>query len=83
LFDGVLGLAFPVLSQDPGVPTVLQNLVDQKKVDEPMFGFFLGDVSIMRGHCVAYLGDALKYFLRLTWFYLDFEITDNFIECTW
>ena len=83
LFDGVLGLAFPVLSQDPGVPTVLQNLVDQKKVDEPMFGFFLGDVSIMRGRCVSYLGDALKYFLRLTWFYLDFEITDNFIECTW
>eukprot|EP00804_Cyclotella_cryptica_P001465 CCRYP_003702-RA/>CCRYP_003702-RA protein AED:0.06 eAED:0.06 QI:100/1/1/1/0.66/0.25/4/977/248 len=45
LFDGILGLAFPILSQDPGVSTVLENLVDQKKVDEPMFGFFLGDVS--------------------------------------
>lgn len=42
-FDGILGLAFPVLSQDPDVPTVLKSLVDQKKVDAPQFGFFLGD----------------------------------------
>lgn len=45
LFDGILGLAFPVLSQNPGAPTVLKNLADQKKVDAPQFGFFLGDVG--------------------------------------
>ena len=45
LFDGILGVAFPILSQDPGVPTVLQNLADQKKIDQSQFGFFLGDVS--------------------------------------
>ena len=27
-FDGILGLCFPVLSQDPGVSTVIENLVD-------------------------------------------------------
>jgi hypothetical protein len=43
LFDGILGLAFPVLSQDPGIPTVLKNLADRKKVDQPQFGFFLGN----------------------------------------
>lgn len=46
LFDGILGVAFPILSQDPGVPTVLQNLADQKKIDQSQFGFFLGDVSL-------------------------------------
>jgi hypothetical protein len=43
LFDGILGVAFPILSQDPGVPTLLQNLADQKKIDQSQFGFFLGD----------------------------------------
>ncbi|KAL7483001.1 hypothetical protein ACHAW6_008644 [Cyclotella cf. meneghiniana] len=42
-FDGILGLAFPVLSQDEDAATVLQNLVEQNIVDSPMFGFFLGN----------------------------------------
>ena len=29
-FDGILGLAFPELSQNPGVNTVVQNLISQK-----------------------------------------------------
>jgi hypothetical protein len=43
-FDGILGLAFPVLSQNPDAPTVLQNLIDQdSSISQHMFGFFLGD----------------------------------------
>lgn len=45
-FDGILGLAFPVLSQNPDAPTVLKNLIDQDdSISQHMFGFFLGDVS--------------------------------------
>ena len=47
-FDGILGLAFPVLSQNPDAPTVLQNLIDQdSSISQHMFGFFLGDVSFI------------------------------------
>lgn len=43
-FDGILGLAFPILSQNPDAKTVLQNLIDQdSSVNQHMFGFFLGD----------------------------------------
>jgi hypothetical protein len=43
-FDGILGLAFPILSQNPDAPTVLQNLIDQDtSISQHMFGFFLGD----------------------------------------
>jgi hypothetical protein len=43
-FDGILGLAFPILSQNPDAKTVLQNLIDQNtSVNQHMFGFFLGD----------------------------------------
>jgi cathepsin D len=45
-FDGILGLAFPILSQNPDAPTVMKNLMDQdSSVTQHMFGFFLGDVS--------------------------------------
>ncbi|EED90965.1 predicted protein [Thalassiosira pseudonana CCMP1335] len=42
-FDGILGLCFPVLSQDPGVSTVIENLVDNGSLEKPMFSFFLGN----------------------------------------
>lgn len=42
-FDGVLGLAFPSLSQDGGDDTFLKNLKDQGGVDEAVFAFYLGD----------------------------------------
>jgi len=41
-FDGILGLAFPVLSVNK-VPTGFQNLVDQGLVDQGMFAFYLGN----------------------------------------
>lgn len=39
-FDGILGLAFPTISSNPGVPTVLANLAS---ADKGMFAFYLGD----------------------------------------
>jgi len=41
-FDGILGLAFPVLSVNK-VPTVFQNTVEQELVDKAEFSFFLGN----------------------------------------
>lgn len=39
-FDGILGLAFPSLSENPGVPTFLENIASQGK---GMFAFYLAD----------------------------------------
>jgi len=41
-FDGILGLAFPVLSVNH-VPTAFQNLVEQGLVEKGQFAFYLGD----------------------------------------
>jgi len=41
-FDGIMGLGFSSLSLG-GVPTVLDNAIAQGVLDEPVFGFFLGD----------------------------------------
>lgn len=41
-FDGILGLAFPVLSVNK-VPTGFQNLVNQGLVDQGVFAFYLGN----------------------------------------
>lgn len=41
-FDGILGLAFPVLSVNK-VPTVFENTMDQGAVDAGEFSFFLGN----------------------------------------
>jgi hypothetical protein len=41
-FDGILGLAFPVLSVGK-VPTAFQNLVEQGLVEQGQFAFYLGN----------------------------------------
>lgn len=41
-FDGILGLAFPVLSVNK-VPTAFQNLVEQGLVEKGQFAFYLGN----------------------------------------
>lgn len=42
-FDGILGLAFPSISRDPGVNTVIPNLKENGGMDKAMFSFYLGD----------------------------------------
>jgi hypothetical protein len=41
-FDGILGLAFPILSVNH-VPTVFENIVNNGLVDKPEFAFYLGN----------------------------------------
>jgi len=42
-FDGILGLAFPSLSRNPGVNTLIPNLKEQGVLERAMFAFYLGD----------------------------------------
>jgi len=41
-FDGILGLGFASIARG-GVPTVMQQLVKTGQLEQPVFGFFLGD----------------------------------------
>jgi len=42
-FDGILGLAFPSISRDPGVNTLIPNLHANGVLEKSMFAFYLGD----------------------------------------
>ena len=47
-FDGILGLAFPVLSVNH-VPTVFENMITQKLVAQGLFSFYLGKEDGAKG----------------------------------
>jgi len=47
-FDGILGLAFPILSVNK-VPTVFENMASQGLVDKNLFSFYLGTESGQKG----------------------------------
>ena len=42
-FDGILGLAFPAISRDQGVNTLIPNLHASGAIEKSMFAFYLGD----------------------------------------
>lgn len=65
-FDGILGLAFPVLSVN-GVPTCFENVVDQGLVDTAQFAFYLGDSRADKGELVFGGYDSDKFTGELTW----------------
>lgn len=65
-FDGILGLAFPVLSVNK-VPTCFENAVDQKLVDEPIFSFFLGNSDDEAGELMFGGMNADHYSGDITW----------------
>jgi hypothetical protein len=47
-FDGILGLAFPILSVNK-VPTVFENMASQGLVDKNLFSFYLGQDNGQKG----------------------------------
>lgn len=65
-FDGILGMAFPVLSVN-GVPTAFENLVDQKLVDTAEFAFYLGNSRSDRGELLLGGTDPAHYTGEITW----------------
>lgn len=50
-FDGILGMAFSKIAVD-NVPTVFKNMVTQKLVQSPVFGFYLNRFVVYILYCV-------------------------------
>jgi len=65
-FDGILGLAFPILSVNK-VPTVFQNVVEQGLVENAQFAFYLGNSMTDRGELTFGGSDHTHYSGELTW----------------
>lgn len=65
-FDGILGLAFPILSVN-AVPTCFENAVDQELVDEPIFSFFLGNADSEEGELLFGATNPDLYTGEITW----------------
>lgn len=65
-FDGILGLAFPVLSVNK-VPTAFQNLYAQGLVQQNLFSFFLGNSNDEAGELLLGGIDSAKYTGDITW----------------
>lgn len=65
-FDGIVGMAFPVLSVNH-VPTAFQNLVDKQLVDDASFGFYLGNSSKDFGELTLGGYDKTKFTGELAW----------------
>jgi hypothetical protein len=65
-FDGILGLAFPVLSVNH-VPTAFENVVSQGLVDEAIFSFYLGNSAKDFGELLLGGINTKKYTGDITW----------------
>ncbi len=48
-FDGIFGLAFDSISVQKTVPP-FYAMINQKLVESPLFGVFLGDVNLSNDH---------------------------------
>ena len=59
-FDGILGLAFPILSVNH-VPTVFENMVSQKLVPAAEFSFYLGKSDGAKGELLMGGTDPAYY----------------------
>jgi len=47
-FDGILGMAYQSIAVDH-IPTIFQNMLAQKVIDEPVFAFYLSDDPAVPG----------------------------------
>jgi len=65
-FDGILGLAFPVLSVNH-VPTAFENVVNQGLVEDALFSFYLGNSAKDFGELLLGGVNTKKYTGDITW----------------
>lgn len=65
-FDGILGLAFPILSVNH-VPTAFENVVNQGLVDQALFSFYLGNSAKDFGELLLGGIDAKHYTGEISW----------------
>lgn len=65
-FDGILGLAFPVISTI-GAPTAFENVVNQGLVDVAEFAFYLGNSRTDKGELTLGGTDPAHYTGDITW----------------
>ncbi|KAG8451069.1 hypothetical protein GDO86_003377 [Hymenochirus boettgeri] len=60
-FDGILGLAYPSIAVS-GATTVMQGMLQQNLLNQPMFGFYLSGDSSQDGGEVAFGGVDPNYY---------------------
>jgi hypothetical protein len=65
-FDGILGLAFPVLSVNK-VPTAFQNLLEQSLIPQGQFAFYLGNSRTDFGELTLGGVNTKHYTGDITW----------------
>jgi len=65
-FDGILGMAFPVLSVNK-VPTGFQNVYNQGLVNDNLFAFYLGNSARDKGELTLGGIDSAHYTGDITW----------------
>jgi len=65
-FDGILGLAFPILSVNK-VPTVFENMFNQGVIPANEFSFYLGTASGMKGELLLGGTDPKYYTGEITY----------------
>lgn len=71
-FDGIFGLAFPVLSVNK-VPTPIENLIANGVIATPQFAFYLGDADGANGELVIGGYDEAHFNGTLQWIPLSSE----------
>jgi hypothetical protein len=63
-FDGIIGMAFPALSQD-GLPTFMQNILAQDLIADPSFSFYISESSsaiVLGGVDLRFAASEFVYF---------------------
>lgn len=71
-FDGILGLAFPSISVNK-IPTVFENMVSQKLIEDPVVSFYLPSTSGSDGEMLIGGTDSNKYSGELSYAPLSSE----------
>lgn len=80
-FDGILGMAFPVLSVN-SVPTCFENVVSQGLVEQAQFSFYLGNCRQDKGELLlggvdpAYFKGEISWVPLLSPTYWEIVLTD-------